>query len=172
MQSALSKSLFAAILLVISVSCGNSKKENKENAVTGSDTVAKTSIATPDTAPAADKTTATAACYRNEGLKYNTIISITQDGNTISGSVAAGEIGADKLQIVTFRGTQDGNTLTVTFDGTPPVVGDASEWTNKPWTIIKDAAGDKLLIPFNAKNYETNAWQEMDYEFTLTPCGN
>lgn len=169
MQSALSKSLFAAIILVISFSCGSSKKERQEKGQTDTAT-ATTTIATPDTA--ATKTIATASCYRNEGLKYNTIISITQDGNTISGSVAAGEIGADKLQIVTFRGTQEGDKLNVTFDGTPPVVGDASEWTNKPWTVRKDPAGDKLLIPFNAKNYETNAWQEMDYEFTLTPCGN
>ena len=62
----------------------------------------------------------------------------------------------------------------VKFTGTAPVVGSASEWTDKPWTIGqlegKRQSMDVLHIIFNAKNYNTNKWEDSDYQFAQVEC--
>lgn len=162
----LNKVFYLCIVLVI-VSCNNSaqEKEKKQN---------DTGTAAPNPAPAAEKPagevkTKTEKCFTNPGLKYETVITLVTDGNELSGNVKSTELETTKAEQVNFTGTADGNKLTITFQGNAPVVGASSEWTTKPWVLENAEGKEKLLITFNAKNYETNKWQEMVYEFL--PCG-
>lgn len=111
-------------------------------------------------------------CFQNEGLKYSTKIILGFDDNRVGGIVISGEIGANKTDTAFFSGTKTGSGLNVEFDrkSKPPVVGDASEWTNKPWTLKKSKGTEVLQIVFNAKNYDTNKWEETVYEFEKTDC--
>jgi hypothetical protein len=108
-------------------------------------------------------------CFSNDGLKCTTTVkfSIDQD-NKISGTVVCFEYEDMPKKQSSFTGTKTGNTLKVKFSGKPPIVGTASEWTNKAWTIKKVNGVEKLIIVFYAKNYETNKWSNTDCEFD--PC--
>lgn len=99
------------------------------------------------------------------GLKYETYIKINIDANKkVSGTVKSNEHGLEG-ETVSFVGTLKKGKIKVKFNGKPPIVGAASEWTNKPWRI-KEKEGKKLLIiTFYAKNYNTSKWENMDYEF-------
>lgn len=115
-------------------------------------------------------------CYANDGLKYATVITIYSavNGNTVDGNVSSEDLGSGKKETAEFTGTRDGDKITVKFRGNAPVIGDASEWTNKPW-IIKKAEGkssttETLHIIFNAKNYDTNKWKDTEYLFPLVDC--
>jgi hypothetical protein len=108
-------------------------------------------------------------CFSNDGLKYRTVVkfSIAKD-NKIRGTVVSDEYEDTPIEQASFTGTKIGNTLKVKFNGKPPIVGAASEWTNKAWTIKKVNGAEKLIIVFYAKNYETNKWSNTDCEFD--PC--
>lgn len=155
--------LFAILLLT---ACNNQSAESTKNdndTVNVSSTVKKDTGTTFVQAPETIK-----SCFSNDGLKYNMVITLFISGDTVTGNVSSTELDSGKEEKTTFTGTADGNKLTIAFSGKPPVVGAASEWTNKPWMIENTAGVEKLLITFNAKNYETNQWQEMVYEFL--PC--
>lgn len=93
--------------------------------------------------------------YCNNGLKYaSKVVLINLTASTVQGKFSTVEYNTEDTIIVDFNGARKGNNLYIKFNGTSPVVGDATEWTNRPW-IIK---GNKLLIPFRAKNYTTNKW--------------
>jgi hypothetical protein len=108
-------------------------------------------------------------CFSNDGLKYRTSVKfkISAD-NKISGTVVSDEYEDTPIEQASFTGTKIGNTFKVKFNGKPPVVGAASEWTNKLWTIRKINSVETLVIIFNAKNYDTNKWSNTNYEFA--PC--
>jgi hypothetical protein len=107
-------------------------------------------------------------CFSNDGLKYATTITIFTEDSRIRGNVKSTDLESGKEEKTKFTGTVDGNKLTVDFRGAPPVVGAASEWTDKTWTLDNTGGTEKLHIIFKAKNYETNKWEEMVYEFL--PC--
>jgi glucokinase len=89
----------------------------------------------------------------------------------VAGIVKSEEYDSGKKRSTAFLGTRNGNELTVSFKkGDPPVIGDASEWTNKPWTLKKDGAKEILHIIFKAKNFDTNKWEETDYQFVMVDC--
>ncbi len=111
----------------------------------------------------------TKKCFSNEGLKFNATINFTMDDKTVTGDVSTEDEGSGQKTSVSFEGSRNGDTLNVKFKGTPPMVGDASEWTDKPWVISRDNGKESLGIIFNAKNYQTNKWGMITY--TFDPCG-
>lgn len=157
------RSLLIIALAFIIASCGNNGTADKHNNTKTSPTASQDNMQTKTTTP--DPRREIKKCFSNEGLKYNTTITIFTEGNEVRGNISSVETGSGTEQKAKFTGTREGNTLTVTIRGNAPLVGDASEWTNKPWTIETKDGKEKLLIPFNAKNYDTNKWQEMIYEF-------
>ena len=104
-------------------------------------------------------------CFENDGLKYHVSIEWESNGKEINGKVISKELSSEKSTEAAFSGTMEADGLIVAFITPPPVVGDASVWTSKPWKLTKKGKQQKLLIFFNAKNYETQKWQETEYEF-------
>lgn len=161
----------AGILLLIS--CNDSKKGKKEkenNAAPHDTAVSSTAPASNNTAPAAPEAVTETVCYENEGLKYKTFISISFTTTTTAGYVNSEELESGKKESASFEGTLSGDLLTVNFKKTPPVVGSASEWTQKPWKVVRGGNNPRLMIPFKAKNYDTNQWEERDYTFSKIEC--
>ena len=163
-----SKNFFTASLVLFMLACNsNSAKEKKvENKQT--DTV----VPPQPKAGISDLR----KCFANDGLNYKTFITINFDGvrNEVSGNVTSEEIESGKKVTTPFEGTSDGIRFTIKFKGTPPVIGTGSEWTDKPWTIKhKEGKGqwmEQLFITFNAKNYDTNKWENSDYLFAQVEC--
>jgi len=110
-------------------------------------------------------------CFVSEGLKYQTTVTLIFNDNEAMGIVSSEEIESGKKRSTGFKGTRKSNEFTVEFiQGKPPVIGDASEWTGKPWTLKKEGGKETLHIIFNAKNYDTNKWEDTDYQFVLLDC--
>src|SRR6185295_6160623 len=110
-------------------------------------------------------------CFVNEGLKYKTTVTLGFNDNEVLGIVSSEEIESGKKRSTGFKGTRKSNEFTVEFiERKPPVIGDASEWTNKPWTLKTESAKETLHIIFNAKNYDTNKWEDTDYQFDQVDC--
>ena len=170
------KTLFAAILALFVIAC-NSSSSNEKNPKKDNMTI-DTSVAPapPPTTPAPNvkMEPAPGKCYSNIGLKYKTVITINIGSSEVSGNVTSEELGSGKKETTAFEGTFLNDKFTIKFKGTPPVIGAASEWTDKPWTLeLLEGKGqwlEKLHIIFNAKNYETNKWSDTDYEFVLVEC--
>jgi hypothetical protein len=103
--------------------------------------------------------------FYSGGLKYETRVkmSVAADGK-VTGTVKSNEYGVDG-DAVSFSGTFTNGEIQVIFDGEPPVIGSNSNWTDKPWRIEVREGEEVLIIPFYAKNYETNEWEDMEYEF-------
>jgi hypothetical protein len=99
------------------------------------------------------------------GLKYETRVklSIKADGQ-VSGTVASNEYGLEG-ETLPFTGKLTDGKIHVIFKGEPPVVGAASDWTDKPWRIEVREGQEVLIIPFYAKNYDTMEWSDTEYEF-------
>lgn len=104
--------------------------------------------------------------FYSEGLKYFTRVkmSIESDGK-VTGTVASIEHGEEEFLTTSFSGTFTNGEIQVIFDSEPPVVGANSNWTDKPWRIETKEGKEVLIIPFYAKNYETNEWGDTEYEF-------
>jgi hypothetical protein len=107
-------------------------------------------------------------CFSNDGLKYRTTVKFTINNNKLNGTVASDEYDDTAIEQTSFTGTKTGNTIKVKFNGKPPVVGAASEWTNKAWTLKKVNGVEILMITFYSKDYDTNKWSNANCEFT--PC--
>ncbi|MBC7873050.1 MAG: hypothetical protein H7Y01_03580 [Ferruginibacter sp.] len=163
--------LIAAISLLI-IACKDASKEEK----TPKDTPPGTTMVDATTPPPAGNPPGVEMknvrkCFANDGLQYNTIITLNYaSASEVTGSFVSEELESNKKEAVKFTGTIDGNQLTVQFRGAQPVVGAASEWTTKPWTIETGTGKEKLTIVFNAKNSETNTWKETGYEFEMVDC--
>lgn len=108
-------------------------------------------------------------CFSNDGQKYRTSVKFKINvDNKISGTVVSDEYDETPIEKASFTGTKIGNTFKVKFSGKPPVIGAASEWTDKVWTLKRINGVETLVIIFNAKNYGTNKWSNTSYEFA--PC--
>jgi hypothetical protein len=113
--------------------------------------------------------TATQKCFTNQGLKFNATVTLNMDDRTVTGNVSTEDEGSGQKTSTSFEGSRNKDTLIVRFKGTPPMVGDASEWTDKPWFISHANGKESLGIIFNAKNYQTSKWEMTTY--TFDPCG-
>jgi hypothetical protein len=167
------KTMLVASLALLVISCNNDKsKKTKVTEVTLQDIKQEDSTPEPPPPPKVDLKLAAKRCFANDGLKYNTIITIYggDNSNEVAGDVASEEIDSNKKETTKFEGTISGDKLTIKFKGTPPIIGDASEWTDKPWTIKKAGGKETLVIVFNAKNYDTNKWGVTDYQFAKVDC--
>lgn len=108
-------------------------------------------------------------CFENDGLKYKTVVTINfLSATQVNGTVTSGEYDAETTAKADFTGTINNKTLKIKFKGTPPTIGDATQWTNKPWVIKKTKGKETLCIIFYSKNYETNKWSNTTYK--LEPC--
>lgn len=106
-------------------------------------------------------------CFENNGLKYKTVITINFLSSTqITGTVTSEEYDAETEKKVDFTGIITGKILKIKFKNTPPIVGDATEWTNKPWILKKNKGIENLYIIFHSKNYDTQKWSNTTAEFT------
>lgn len=166
------KTFITVGLAVCIIACNSSDKKDK-----GSDKSKDTATAeatpppTPvDTTPQVEVKAISQKCFTNDGLKYSVVISINMGDKDATGTVTSEELGSGEKKTTPFEATVTGDALTVKFKGTAPVVGDASEWTSKPWKISNKAGKEKLHIVFNAKSYETNKWVDTDYEFDAVGC--
>jgi len=151
--------------------CDNSVKKDKAvketmDAAT-TDTPPQPPVTNP---PGVEMKVAPKKCYTNEGLKYKIVVVINFGETDVVGNITSEETSSGEIHTTAFEGKLSGKTITAVFKGTPPPAGDASEWTTKPWTIENKQGKEILHIVFNAKNYETNKWADMDYEFTATDC--
>jgi hypothetical protein len=158
--------------MLLIISCSNKPKEKvKVTEVTLQDIKQEEKNVEPPSPPPLlppkiDSGETVQKCFKNEGLKYTTTINLFVGDKHIIGQVVAQEIGNNNKPVIEdFDGTINGNTLNIKFKHKPPVIGDASEWTDKPWTIKKTEGKETLLILFNSKNYDTNKWENMTYEF-------
>lgn len=159
------KKIFSAAIIICTtliVSCSSGKKDHKTDTIPEEVAPAQvdSAAARPDNAgdAVAEK------CFENEGLKFNTRISLYFNSATIvSGTVTVTEAGGTSEEKAEFTGTRNGDEIKVLFTGTPPVIGESSEWTSKPWTLKHGSTS--LSIVFNAKNYETGKWGEVVYDF-------
>ncbi len=171
---------FTLFILFLS-SCQPNKKEPHKT--TGTDSSQITS--TKNNQAAVDSITVSGItenkiCFENKGLKYTVSITLIITGNKASGSVSSEEIGNNRLggngeiQKVPFKGRISGDSIFVTFKGTPPVAGSASEWTELPWRLQNNRSAGKamqiLVIPFQARNYDTNQWELTEYFFEEIGC--
>ena len=166
------KTIFAAGIALLIISCSsNSKKKVKVQEITLEDIKQEEKDVEPPP-PKVDMKLVTKRCFANDGLKYKTVVTIYTGGdfNEVSGNVVSEEIDSNKKETTAFEGTISGDKLTIKFKGTAPVIGSASEWTDKPWTLKKAGGKETLLIVFNAKNYDTNKWADTDYQFAKVEC--
>ena len=187
------KTIFAAGIALLIISCSsNSKKKEKDQEVTLQD---KKKIKVQDITlqdikqeeknvepppppppknplpPIMEIKGGKTKCFVSEGLKYQTTVTLISNDNEAMGIVSSEELESGKKRSAAFSGIRNGNEFIVSFKrGDPPVIGDASEWINKPWTLKKEGAKEILHIIFHAKNYDTNKWEDSDYEFVPVDC--
>lgn len=111
----------------------------------------------------------TSKCFCNNGLKYQVIVTLTSSANNkVFGTVSSTEYESDTSVLAHFEGTRSGDSITVRFNDEAPIVGAASEWTNKPWIIKSNKGEESLFIVFSGKDYEMNKWS--NYESEFLPC--
>lgn len=167
-----SKNFFTAGILFLLLACNSNSTKEKEADKKQTDTVAPLPPPKVEVSPDVKK------CYANDGLKYKTVVTllfVKKNGEDIvSGNVTSEELGSGKTERGVFEGTINGDKFMIKFVGNPPTTGDASEWTDKPWTLEhlpgKGQWMEKLHIIFNAKNYDTNKWEDTDYQFVMVDC--
>lgn len=172
------KTILAASLALLIIACNNDKpKRVNVQEVTLQDIKQEESAPEPPPPPPPllppkiDSEETVQKCFKNEGLKYTTTINMFIGDKHILGQVVAEEIGGNNTTIIeNFDGTIAGKTLNIKFKHKSPIIGTASEWTDKPWTIKKEGGKETLLIVFNAKNYDTNKWEDTNYQFALVDC--
>ncbi len=108
-------------------------------------------------------------CFEDDGLKYKTVIHINFLSTTqVSGNVTSEEYDSQAKLKTDFTGIISGRMLKIKFNGNRPVVGAATQWLDKPWTIKKTKGKETLCIIFYSKNYNTQKWSNTTYEFI--PC--
>jgi len=164
------KICMAASLAIFTLSCNNAEKNKEAKEQTAGTTDSPSPSAAENTETTAIETTGE-KCFTNEGLKYATSITINfTAGKQVTGKVSSTELGTGEKQVAKFSGTYEDGQLMVQFAGTAPIIGAASEWTSKPWKLDNSPDKEKLLIIFNAKNYDTNQWGETEYTFAPVPC--
>lgn len=172
MQATTFKTILIATTTLAIISCNNdsqTKSEIKE--VKQEEVRSNTPHPPPKTEPPkVEMKEAKKMCFANEGLKYKTTVEFNMGETDFIGTVTSEEMDSGKKETAGFTGVKSGEGLIVKFKGTPPVVGSASEWTDHVWTIKKKGTIESLYIIFNAKNFETNKWQDTDYEFEQTDC--
>lgn len=171
MQISTIKTILAASLAFCIIACNNSAKKDKKEKQ--ADTViAETPPAPPPSTnpPGVEMKEPEKKCFTSDGLKYKTTINLTMGETDCIGTVTSEELESGKKESADFTGVISGEGMIIKFKGEPPVVGAASEWTNNAWTIKKKGSKETLYIIFNAKNYETNKWEDMDYQFEQTAC--
>jgi len=165
------KHLALAGMLVLSMMACKDKPDKKNIDTSG----ITTSVPAPHLESSWDSTAAEKKCYSNKGLTYDVVVTIEQNGDsTLSGTVESKDLETEHSETVSFTGTVKGKNYFIKFDATPPVVGKASQWTTKPWRIVDEVGKSNfphmLHIPFNAKNYDTNKWEDSDYIFAPVDC--
>lgn len=172
--TSLFKTFFTAGIVVCIISCNSdSKQQVKVTEVTLQDITQekeKRPEPPPPPPPKVEMKEAEKKCYTNDGLQYKTVVTIFSGGNDVVGNVSSEDLGSGNKQTTEFTGTISGEAMIIKFKGEPPVVGATSEWTNNVWTIKKTGGKEILHIIFNAKNYETNKWQDTDYKFEKVDC--
>jgi hypothetical protein len=172
MQTATFKTILIATVTLFIISCNNDSKTKSEiKEMRLEDVSSDNPPPTPKTdPPKVEMKEADKKCFANEGLKYKTTVEFSMGKTDFIGTVTSEEMNSDKKETADFSGVRSGEGLIVKFKGTPPVVGSASEWTGHVWTIKKKGNKESLYIIFNAKNYETNKWEDTDYEFKQIDC--
>lgn len=105
------------------------------------------------------------------GLKYEITIQIfIESDGQVSGTVTSNEYDMEaEAETVSFSGTQTDGKINVKFNDEPPIVGDKTEWLNKPWKIIKKDGKEILVITFYDMNLVTYQWDEGEWEFENRP---
>jgi hypothetical protein len=171
------KTIFAAGIALLIISCGDSKKKVKVQEVTLQDIKQEEKDVEPppppppkEDPPKVEVKNAMNKCFANDGLKYKTVINLSIGETDCIGIVTSEDLESGKKESTGFTGTISGDKLTIKFKGTAPVIGSASEWTDKPWSLKKDGGKETLHIVFSAKNYDTNKWKDTDYLFAPADC--
>jgi len=178
------RTILAASLSLLIISCNNSKKDKETVQEIKLVDIKQEEEKRPEPPPPpppkedppkVEMKEAIKKCYANNGLKYATVITIyfADEVNTVVGNVSSEDLESGKKETAEFTGTKEGDKIKVKFKGNAPVVGAASEWTDKPWTIVtKEGKGNTeyLSIVFNAKNYDTNKWKDTEFLFSLVDC--
>ncbi|MEK7226353.1 MAG: hypothetical protein AAB221_11845 [Bacteroidota bacterium] len=181
MQTSSFRTILAAGISLFIISCNNSKKDKvkvteiKLQDITQEEKDIEPPPPPPPPPPKVEMKEAQKSCYANDGLKYATVVTIysAEGENTVLGNVTSEDLESGKKETAEFTGTKDADKITVKFKGNAPVVGAASEWTDKPWKIVKkEGKGntESLSVIFNAKNYDTNKWKDTEYLFALVDC--
>jgi hypothetical protein len=171
------KTLIISGLSLFIISCGNEKKKTKTTEVTIQDIKQEEKNIEPPPPPPPKELPPGVemkkeVCFENTGLKYRVKIRInfiSEKRATVS--VSSNEIGDNKISVANFSCDTKANNLIIQSVEDLPAAGDASEWVaNKNWVIDNVKGKIALIIPFNAKNYDTHKWELTNYEFVLVDC--
>ena len=161
------KKLFIPVLLSLTLlsglfSCKQTDKKNKNDLTKQKDT----RVTPPyENQPAIENSSDT-ECWFNPGLTYDVTVELDYKTSTnFTGHVKSENLQTNEIEIAQFTGTESENKLTIIFKDKPPVVGAATEWTDKKWYFEKAVAKNstsptQLVIPVQAKNYQTNKWED------------
>lgn len=146
----------------------NDKKKNDKNDIA-------TSVNSPNIEYAWDSTASEKKCFSGKGLTYDVVVTIEKNADSlITGTVESRDLESEQTESASFTGTVKGKIFYIKFDAKPPVVGKASQWTEKPWTLVDEVGKSSfpymLHIPFRAKNYDTNKWEDTEYIYTPVDC--
>lgn len=103
--------------------------------------------------------------FTNAGLKYRHFVEITLRPNgSVSGKIYEDEY-FGKVDVYSFQGSTVGEKIHVRFSGEKPKVGSACKWIDRPWRIKQKGHKMVLFIPFFSRNYKTQKWENIEYEF-------
>jgi hypothetical protein len=157
-----SKVFFISGLLLLFASCNSysSKENDTKNEI-------KNDTAPPQPPPPTvemTKTSFSKKCYGNKGLKYSTNVNIIYlSDTTVAGQITSYNLENYKEETTGFEGMVIKDKLNIKL--TTPVIGAASDWTNKPWVIKNVGGKESLLITTNVKKNNDNSGEKV-CEFT------
>ncbi|HEV7781877.1 MAG TPA: hypothetical protein VGO58_11470 [Chitinophagaceae bacterium] len=161
------KKLAVAGLAFFIIACNNSSKKEKKEKNTADTAVVETPDPPLVPPPGVKLENAIKKCFTNDGLQYAVVITFRFSSDAdVTGKIESRELETNKTTTGQFTGTFNRNQFTAQFTDTPPVIGNSSEWTSKPWTINEK----KISIPFRSKESGTGKWEETNYDFDLTGC--
>ncbi len=171
------KTIVVLLVSFFFIACNNDKKKFKIQKVTLEDIKQEESKPEPPPPPPpkpdpqkVDITNAVQQCYVNEGLRFETTVTIYIGTDKTVGIVAAEDLQSGELKKTGFEGIKRGDTIFAKFTGEPPPSGDHSEWLVTPWIMKKKNGMEVLVIAFNALDFKTNKWKTTNFDFDKIDC--
>jgi len=102
-------------------------------------------------------------CFKNEGLKDEETVTLNIDETRVTGTYKImRDYSSDTVETFDFTGTRTGKTLKIKFKGNKLPL---PSMKSLNWTLDDDGTKQTLRIKFNAKNYDTNKFEDSLVDF-------